>query len=143
MVGQVKCVKPTCSEAAEAIDQVHFHLSSSEHLYINLINVNRINLNLSDLWNSKHRALKESRDEAPVLTDKWMNKFETIADQAFVCYQHQTYLIVLFNKWWLVTPLLLMETIKIELMIHHWNKIKLKVVTLILSSSWFMKNLGK
>ena len=41
------------------------------------------------------------------------------------------------------TPLLLMETIKIELMIHHWNKMKLIVVTLILSSSWFMKNLGK
>ena len=98
MVGQVKCVKPACSEAAEAIDQVHFHLSSSKHLYINLINVNRIHFNLSVLWNSKHRALKESRDQAPVLTDKWMNKFETIADQAFVCYQHQTYLIVLFNK---------------------------------------------
>ena len=49
MVGQVKCVKLACSEAAEAIDKVHFHLSSSKHLYINLINVNRINLNLSVL----------------------------------------------------------------------------------------------
>ena len=28
-----KTVKPPCSEAAEAINQIHFHLSSSKHLY--------------------------------------------------------------------------------------------------------------
>ena len=44
-----KTVKPPCSEAAEAINQIHFHLWSSKHLYINLINVNRTNLNLSVL----------------------------------------------------------------------------------------------
>ena len=47
------------------------------------------------------------------LNKPWVKKFETIADQAFLFYQQQTYL-----------------KVKIELMIHHWNKIKLRMLNL-------------
>ena len=59
--------------AADAIDQMHFHLSSSKHLNINLIKTNRNNLNLSVL---EFRTLRPEEGCVfcqGVLTDKWVS----------------------------------------------------------------------